>query len=167
MERYRSGHNEPYSKSARYGFPFYGFRLRFPWFHAALRRFCRVGVFFQSNRCSNSSTSDCLFNCISWRVVRVVEGAALEMLCPERDLGFESLTLRQKKHTSRLWCVLCFLQLYCERNSCPLFHDRIFIGDMCSGKRLSDADSDKPHAVCLPYFSRKWQCSTAYDILVQ
>ena len=32
-----------------------------------------------------------------WRVVRVVEGAALEMLCPERDLGFESLTLRQKK----------------------------------------------------------------------
>ena len=30
-----------------------------------------------------------------WRVVRVVEGAALEMLCPERDLGFESLTLRQ------------------------------------------------------------------------
>ena len=31
-----------------------------------------------------------------WRVVRVVEGAALEMLCPERDLGFESLTLRQK-----------------------------------------------------------------------
>lgn len=30
------------------------------------------------------------------RVVRVVEGAALEMLCPERDLGFESLTLRQK-----------------------------------------------------------------------
>ena len=32
----------------------------------------------------------------SWRVVRVVEGAALEMLCPERDLGFESLTLRQK-----------------------------------------------------------------------
>ena len=26
----------------------------------------------------------------------MVEGAALEMLCPERDLGFESLTLRQK-----------------------------------------------------------------------
>ena len=25
----------------------------------------------------------------------MVEGAALEMLCPERDLGFESLTLRQ------------------------------------------------------------------------
>ena len=24
----------------------------------------------------------------------MVEGAALEMLCPERDLGFESLTLR-------------------------------------------------------------------------
>jgi hypothetical protein len=34
-----------------------------------------------------------------WRVVRVVEGAALEMLCPERDLGFESLTLRQKETT--------------------------------------------------------------------
>ena len=30
-----------------------------------------------------------------WRVVRVVEGAALEMLCPEKDPGFESLTLRQ------------------------------------------------------------------------
>ncbi len=26
----------------------------------------------------------------------MVEGAALEMLCPERDLGFESLTLRQR-----------------------------------------------------------------------
>ena len=25
----------------------------------------------------------------------MVEGAALEMLCPERDLGFEFLTLRQ------------------------------------------------------------------------
>lgn len=32
---------------------------------------------------------------LSWRVVRVVEGAALEMLCPEKDPGFESLTLRQ------------------------------------------------------------------------
>ena len=31
------------------------------------------------------------------RVVRVVEGAALEMLCGETHLGFESLTLRQKK----------------------------------------------------------------------
>ena len=31
-----------------------------------------------------------------WRVVRVVEGAALEMLCGETHLGFESLTLRQK-----------------------------------------------------------------------
>ena len=30
------------------------------------------------------------------RVVRVVEGAALEMLCGETHLGFESLTLRQK-----------------------------------------------------------------------
>ena len=29
------------------------------------------------------------------RVVRVVEGAALEMLCGETHLGFESLTLRQ------------------------------------------------------------------------
>ena len=27
----------------------------------------------------------------------MVEGAALEMLCPERDLGFESLTLRHEK----------------------------------------------------------------------
>lgn len=31
-----------------------------------------------------------------WRVVRVVDRAALEMLCPLRDPGFESLTLRQK-----------------------------------------------------------------------
>ena len=30
----------------------------------------------------------------------MVEGAALEMLCPERDLGFESLTLRQVKKAS-------------------------------------------------------------------
>lgn len=27
----------------------------------------------------------------------MVDGAALEMLCPARDLGFESLTLRQSK----------------------------------------------------------------------
>lgn len=27
----------------------------------------------------------------------MVEGAALEMLCPERDPGFESLTLRHEK----------------------------------------------------------------------
>ena len=31
------------------------------------------------------------------RVVRVVEGAALEMLCSEMNPGFESLTLRQIK----------------------------------------------------------------------
>ena len=31
------------------------------------------------------------------RVVREVEGAALEMLCGETHLGFESLTLRQIK----------------------------------------------------------------------
>ena len=31
------------------------------------------------------------------RVVREVEGAALEMLCGETHLGFESLTLRQTK----------------------------------------------------------------------
>ena len=30
-----------------------------------------------------------------WRVVREVEGATLEMSCPARDPGFESLTLRQ------------------------------------------------------------------------
>ena len=30
------------------------------------------------------------------RVVRVVEGAALEMLCGETHLGFKSLTLRQR-----------------------------------------------------------------------
>ena len=34
----------------------------------------------------------------NWRVVRVVEGAALEMLCGETHLGFESLTLRQTNH---------------------------------------------------------------------
>lgn len=39
-----------------------------------------------------------------WRVVRVVEGAALEMLCPERDLGFESLTLRHRRHKL---CIAC------------------------------------------------------------
>ena len=32
------------------------------------------------------------------RVVRVVEGAALEMLCGETHLGFESLTLRQNQN---------------------------------------------------------------------
>ena len=31
----------------------------------------------------------------------MVEGAALEMLCPERDLGFESLTLRQNNASIR------------------------------------------------------------------
>ena len=31
----------------------------------------------------------------------MVEGAALEMLCPERDLGFESLTLRQSRASTR------------------------------------------------------------------
>ena len=31
-----------------------------------------------------------------WRVVRVVDGAALEMLCGAIHLGFESLTLRQR-----------------------------------------------------------------------
>ena len=36
-----------------------------------------------------------------WRVVRVVEGAALEMLCPEKDPGFESLTLRQSRASTR------------------------------------------------------------------
>ena len=41
---------------------------------------------------------------IIWRVVRVVEGAALEMLCPERDLGFESLTLRHRRHKL---CIAC------------------------------------------------------------
>ena len=34
------------------------------------------------------------------RVVREVEGAALEMLCGETHLGFESLTLRQKRYRS-------------------------------------------------------------------
>ena len=35
---------------------------------------------------------------MTWRVVRVVEGAALEMLCGETHLGFESLTLRHIKY---------------------------------------------------------------------
>lgn len=34
------------------------------------------------------------YNRYAWRVVREVEGAALEMLCGETHLGFESLTLR-------------------------------------------------------------------------
>ena len=38
---------------------------------------------------------------LSWRVVRVVEGAALEMLCPEKDPGFESLTLRHQAAPGR------------------------------------------------------------------
>ena len=55
----------------------------------------------------NGNGSDGAFFCVdgmwffgynlscAWRVVRVVEGAALEMLCGETHLGFESLTLRQ------------------------------------------------------------------------
>ena len=42
----------------------------------------------------------------------MVDGAALEMLCPERDLGFESLTLRQSKS--------CVLEI---RNAAFIFHD--------------------------------------------
>jgi hypothetical protein len=53
-EKYRSGHNGLDSKSAGYGFPFYAFRLRFPRNHAVFQRFCRVGAFPESNRCSNS-----------------------------------------------------------------------------------------------------------------
>ena len=53
-----------------------------------------------------------------WRVVRVVEGAALEMLCPERDLGFESLTLRQKKRQfSQEDCRFLFYSLFSVRSS--------------------------------------------------
>ena len=47
-----------------------------------------------------------------WRVVRVVEGAALEMLCPERDLGFESLTLRQIRWQGLIDGLLPFLFYY-------------------------------------------------------
>ena len=42
-----------------------------------------------------------------WRVVREVEGAALEMLCGETHLGFESLTLRQRQKTG-IKPVFCF-----------------------------------------------------------
>ena len=42
----------------------------------------------------------------------MVEGAALEMLCPERDLGFESLTLRQIRWQGLIDVLLPFLFYY-------------------------------------------------------
>ena len=39
----------------------------------------------------------------------MVEGAALEMLCGETHLGFESLTLRQIKEQIPLWCLFFFV----------------------------------------------------------
>lgn len=39
-----------------------------------------------------------------WRVVRVVDRAALEMPCPLPDPGFESRTLRHRRHKL---CIAC------------------------------------------------------------
>lgn len=55
----------------------------------------------------------------------MVDGAALEMLCPERDLGFESLTLRQKRrHTAVLRHDAFFLKAY-RRQHFFLPHHRL------------------------------------------
>ena len=43
-----------------------------------------------------------------WRVVRVVDRAALEMLCPLPDPGFESRTLRHRRHKLCIACDVFF-----------------------------------------------------------
>ena len=63
------------------------------------------------------------------RVVRVVEGAALEMLCPERDLGFESLTLRQRITVILIQGCGLFFCFFYKWDSNPLGeaeHNRVF-----------------------------------------
>lgn len=49
----------------------------------------------------------------------MVDRAALEMPCPERDPGFESLALRQNRKDAcgRLFCTLHFRNLYFGRNT--------------------------------------------------
>ena len=48
-----------------------------------------------------------------WRDVRVVDRAALEMPCPLPDPGFESRTLRHRRHKL---CIACDVFL-CKKSS--------------------------------------------------
>lgn len=78
---------------------------------------CIVNCCLFSNSCITKKQmvrhSEPLFRTVSiaflklyiWRVVRVVEGATLEMLCSARNLGFESLTLRQSNLSTHIICV--------------------------------------------------------------
>lgn len=57
----------------------------------------------------------------------MVEGAALEMLCPERDLGFESLTLRQKSPKNQGFSGFSFL-LVCSKSAQNYGKNSLFFG---------------------------------------
>ena len=64
----------------------------------------------------------------------MVEGAALEMLCPERDLGFESLTLRQENallYTNKG----AFLFIF-RKNFNNKIEKQIYIKQKCCKKQL-------------------------------
>ncbi len=91
----------------------------------------------------------------------MVEGAALEMLCPERDLGFESLTLRQKAVYPHLAVRIslaaffleeCFMDSYAELNT------RLVeaFGDL---EHLCNQIYDPPHAVTT-YINIMESCQT-------
>lgn len=47
------------------------------------------------------------------------------------------------------WLCGVFFYSYMGKGAYLLLYDRIFIGDMCSGKRMGNTDSDKLCAVCL------------------
>ena len=76
-----------------------------------------------------------------WRVVRVVDRAALEMPCPLPDPGFESRTLRHQRHKL---CIACddFFQISFCSVLCNIFFihastdcdNQIFIAHLlCNG----------------------------------
>ena len=57
----------------------------------------------------------------------MVDGAALEMLCPERDLGFESLTLRQKSPKNQGFSGFSFLP-FCSKSAQNYGKNSLFFG---------------------------------------